>query len=89
MTLKELGNCEHVRRRDRIVEFKKNGETYHAICPKCGSSMHWDNWTKLYEPLRAKCTSCGLFQQSVELNFEQVTPSNTHQENINAVNHEL
>jgi len=79
MKIKELGSCDHVRRGDRIVEFelkahppledKKNRQTYHAICPKCDAYMKWENWTKLHEPLRAKCISCGLLVPSNELNL--------------------
>ena len=70
MTIKEMGSCEHVRRGDRVVEFKKDGQIFHAICPKCGTYMKWDNWTKLSEPLRAKCTTCGLCMPNIELNLQ-------------------
>lgn len=70
MTLKELGPCDHVRRGDRVIEFRKNGQSYFAICPKCGGYMRWDNWTKLDEPLKAKCIGCVLFLSTEELNLE-------------------
>lgn len=70
MTLKELGSCNHVKRGDGVVEFKKNGQIYRAICPKCGGYMRWDNWDHLAEPLRAKCARCVFFISSAELNLE-------------------
>jgi hypothetical protein len=80
MTLKELGSCDHVRRADRVIEFelkappnradRKNRKVYHAICPKCGTHMRWDNWSDLSEPLRANCIGCGLYLPSTELNLQ-------------------
>jgi len=70
MTLKDLGPCDHVRRGDRVVEFKKNGRSYFAICPECGAYMRWDNWSHLHEPLRAKCIRCSLLVPGTELNLE-------------------
>ena len=70
MTLKELGNCDHVRRGDRVVEFKKDGQNFHAICPKCGGYMRWDNWTRLSEPLRAQCTVCIICIPSTEMDLQ-------------------
>ena len=69
MTLKELGSCVHVRRGDRVVEFRKDGQIYHALCPKGGGYMRWDNWANLSEPLRAKCPGCGLYLPSTDLNL--------------------
>lgn len=70
MTLKELGPCDHIRRGDRVIEFRKDGQNYRAICPKCGGYLRWDNWSHLDEPLRAKCSRCTLFLSSTELNLE-------------------
>ncbi len=71
MTLKELGTCTHVARLDRVIEFRKAGAVYHAVCPHCKCTMRWENWTKLYEPLRARCSSCGASLPSTELALEQ------------------
>lgn len=79
MTVKELGSCDHVRRSDRVVEFRKNGRVYRAICPKCGSYMRWDNWDHLAEPLRAKCIRCLVFLPSTELNLELENENQTQQ----------
>jgi len=70
MTLKELQPCTHIRHSDRVIEFEKRMKRYNAICPLCGKFMVWDNWTKLHEPLRAKCTDCGLTLPSTEINLE-------------------
>ena len=79
MTLKELGHCDHVRRADRVIEFElkahppladKKRYVYHALCPRCGTQMKWDNWSDLSEPLRANCIGCGLYLPSTELNLQ-------------------
>ena len=82
MTLKELGPCDHIRRGDRVIEFvrkvlplkadKENSKLYHALCPKCGSPMRWENWTDLTEPLRAICLGCEIRLPSIELNLQEV-----------------
>lgn len=79
MTLKELGPCDHIKRGDRVIEFRKNGHIYRAICPKCGSYMRWDNWNHLAEPLRAKCSSCMLFLSSTDLNVQPETEIRAHE----------
>lgn len=70
MTLKELGHCTHVGRSDRLIEFVKEERVYRAVCPRCRSRMRWDNWTRLHEPLRARCVACQLFLPSTELHLE-------------------
>ncbi len=70
VTIKELGNCDHVRRGDRVVEFKKAGQMFHATCPNCGQYMRWDNWTNLSEPLRAHCVVCGICLPSDQIRLQ-------------------
>ena len=73
MTLKELQPCTHIKRSDRIIEFEKRMKRYNALCPLCVKPMVWENWTKLHEPLRAKCNDCGLTLPSTEINLEIIT----------------
>lgn len=74
MKLKELQPCTHIRRSDRIIEFEKMNQRYFALCPHCHLPLVWDNWTKLHEPLRAKCKVCALTLPSIEINLESISP---------------
>ncbi len=70
MTLKHLGPCTHIRRGDRVVEFKQDDRIYHALCPACGRYMRWNNWTNLSEPLRAQCSVCNILLSSNEIDLQ-------------------
>ncbi len=62
-----------VRHTDDLVEFRKAGQSYLAICWQCRGRLHWDNWTSHTEPIRTWCPTCEIHISLVHLNLEPHT----------------